>query len=235
MSHILLSPLCTFPCWRLSTSSLVWWQCPWHTLSSHNGVIVIPATHKVETLSSGLSLKLFPVLPFCVSFSSSLLLLHYISITHLSCLFILVCTHTNTHTHACTHACMHAHTNVWNFLCLIYFLHQHFLLPLERWCIDPPLQDKHRPVHTHCLHYPVGCIFVSLFCLHDQAIPKVLAQSKQPYLRCKGYNSKGIRRRIRTGGTNKPQARFPCLSLPFFFFFAPNSSFYLSLSSQPIY
>lgn len=111
MSHILLSPLCTFPCWRLSTSSLVWWQCPWHTLSSHNGVIVIPATHKVETLSSGLSLKLFPALPFCVSFSSSLLLLHYISITHLSCLFILVCTHTNTHTHACTHACMHACTH----------------------------------------------------------------------------------------------------------------------------
>lgn len=71
------------PCWRSGSSSLVWWQCPWHTLSSYNGLIFIPSTLKVETfIKWSLSLSLsqpFPLLPclfrvalswFCTPFPS---------------------------------------------------------------------------------------------------------------------------------------------------------------------
>ena len=76
--------------WRFGSSSLVWWQCPWHTLSSYNGLIVIPSTLKVETfIKWSLSLSLshsqpFPLLPCLFRVALSLLVLHSISITRRS-------------------------------------------------------------------------------------------------------------------------------------------------------
>lgn len=184
MSHILSSL-----CWRIGSSSLVWCQCPWHTLSSHNGVIVIPHTLKVETLSSGLSLNLSHPSTFLCRFQFlSLLLLHSIS----NAIFLVL------------------HPKL-----LTFPLFNLLSSPLLRWCIRPPAAT-----HTHTLHYLTGAyVWASLSAWSSNI--QVLAQSKQPCLRCKGYNSAGIRGRIWTGGTNKPQARLPSLSLLFFFFGSP--------------
>ena len=121
------------------------------------------------------------------------------------------CTHFPTLSfYSCAHTCIQNS--------LIYFL--------LRWRIRPPAAT-----HTHTLHYLTGAyVWASLSAWSSNI--QVLAQSKQPCLRCKGYNSAGIRGRIWTGGTNKPQARLPSLSLSLSAFFPFGSPFLiLSLSS----
>lgn len=97
--------------------------------------------------------------------------------------------------------------------------------------LTPPAKVAHRPpaakqthTHTHSHITLPDCVHLcELFLSARSSNTQVLAQSKQHCLRCKGYTSAGIRGRIWTGGTNKPQARLPSLSLYVFIFLLPHS------------
>lgn len=99
---------------------------------------------------------------------------------------------------------------------LFYFFLLLLLLVAHR---PPAARQTQTHTHTYACSLVMRCVsFLSAWSSNTQ----VLAQSKQPCLRCKGYNSPGIRGRIWTGGTNKPQAWLPSLSLSplFIYFFA---------------
>lgn len=148
------SPLSSaVPCWGFAPGSLVWWPCPWHTLPFHNGVIVIPSTLKVETLSSGLSLNPTPLHFVSHSIALSCVCTPFPSLSLLY-LFMVV------------QAGAHIHPKLFLSSSLIYpppHHHPRLSYSSYSWILDHLLHGKHTLIHTHTLHYPTAGVCVSFF------------------------------------------------------------------------